>query len=443
MTELNNTTNDGTFDYKKASQILSSMIDETLIKTDKINDFTAGSATRTLFESEATELELFYYLTRENMNKAIDSSVLTSFGFEPKTATYAYGNVRIVFNTATSGNVYLPKGTLFTSSQSVYDQQYTTLDEYKIPKGTSSVLIPVYCTTTGTYGNIPANVIDTSSNLAGITSLTNPQAFLTGQDDESTTDMRIQFRKMIQALSRGTTQSLIYATESVPNIAGAYLYESTYGVVVVYCHDLNGDLSDDLQASVANALEDWRPAGIRIIVYPTHKSVVTANIGISVSNTGLEADEFLTIVQSKIESYINGFTAGQPIYKNDLIQKVMDINDLGIVDCSIDLSVTPDEEITQDGYIGDGTALNVKGVEVSQKYLTSPDITNDTTYGMVGVKSDSVENDEGNTYKDAPSTTTNGITTLSPIVITDKYKTNPNEILRAGTITVNLLTTTS
>ena len=438
---LNVSTDDNEMTYKKASQILSSLIDDTLINTDKINDFTEGSISRTLYEAEATELEMLYYLTRENMKTAIDKSVLTSFGFEPKKATYAYGNVRVSFNNPLANTIYLPKGTIFTSSQDIYDQRYTTTDEYKIPKGTGAFEVPVYCTETGTYGNVPEGVIDTTSSMSGISEVTNPQSFLTGTDDETSADMKVRFRDMLQALNRGTTQSLKNAVMNVEGIAGCYVYESTYGAVGIYCHDNNGDLSTDLQKAVANALVDWRPAGIRVYVFPTHKSIVQAQIGISVSDIGLEDPNFLTMVKQKIEAYINSLSVGVSIYKSDLIQKVMDISDLGIVNCTMDLSVTPDEALLDKQYIGDDTVINVKGVEVNQKYLRAPDITNDATYGMVGVTNTNIDDSGKVSYKDANVIKNGTTTTLDPVEVTDHYNTNPNEILRAGTITVNLLTT--
>lgn len=438
--------NEQGFAFKKASQIIYDSIQQVMVETDQINDFTVGSITRTLIEAEAIEIEKLYYYSLENLKKAIDDAVTSAFGFTRRKATYAYGYITIYLGNPLTQEMIIDRGTRFFSTQAAYDQVYRTMIAYRIPKGTQVFRITVYCTTLGSYGNIPNNVIDRTDDLGTIARITNEEAFNTGQDEETPQQAKIRFRKMIQSLARGTDQSLVYAAESLPDIAGGYLYESTYGSIVLYCHDLNGNLSDDLRKKVADKLVDYKPAGINVFVRPTHKTLVMMNIEVTVSDTNLRQTGFLQMIRNEISNYVNQFTVGQPLYKADVIQKIMDLSDNGLLDVKVAIRVIPDDELLTEPYVADDTILNIKGVAVDQPYLRPVDITNDEHYGEVGVDNTALKQADGQTWKDAIAETDTGKgmndliaeyktgnADLSNIIdVDDVYVTNPNEILRIG-----------
>lgn len=457
------------FVFRKANQIIKSEINDILTHTDKINDFTTGSIARTMVESEALEIEKLYYYTLENLKHAIDESVTTAFGFTRKKATYAYGNVLVRLSAPLAQDLIIDRGTLFYSTNPNYQQQYRTNVAYRIPKGSQSFTIVVYCTVIGSYGNIPENTIDRSNDIGELVSVTNPEAFNTGTDEENPEAAKIRFRQMIQSLSMGTNQSLVYAAESVPGVAGASLFESTYGAVVIYAHDANGDLPGDLQQAVADKLVAYKPAGIKVFVLPTHKSVVALDVEVAVNDTILEQDSFLELVKQTLSDYINTLSVGDPLYKANIIQKVMDVSDTGVIDTKVDVKVYPDSEMLDgDLSLDDDSIINVKGVLVNQPYLRPVDITSEKTYGLLNADNTRIKELNGNTYKDAivkdnsespddnegdeqgSSDTTSNISVLQTgvtnssgntyskgIEVDDIYRTNSNEILRLALCNVH------
>lgn len=449
------------FVFRKATQIIKSEINDILTHTDKINDFTTGSIARTMVEAESLEIEKLYYYTLENLKHAIDEGITSAFGFTQKKATYAYGNVLVRLSAPLSQNLVIARGTLFYSTNPNYQQQYRTTVAYRIPKGSQSFTIPVYCTVLGTYGNIPANTINQSTDIGELVSVTNPEAFNTGTDEESPEAAKIRFRQMIQSLSTGTNQSLVYAAESVPGVTGASLFESTYGAVVIYAHDANGNLPGDLQQAVADKLVDYKPAGIKVFVLPTHKSVVALDVEVKVSDTTLEQDSFLELIKQNLSDYINTLTVGDPLYKANIIQKVMDVSDTGVLDTKVDVKVYPDSEmIAGDSSLDDDSIVNVKGVLVNQPYLRPVDITSEKTYGLLNVDDTKIKERDGNTYKDAidknssessddnddistniglqsGATNSLGNSYVKGIEIDDIYRTNSNEILRLALCNVH------
>ena len=433
------------FVFRKANQIIKSEIDDILTHTDKINDFTTGSIARTMVEAEALEIEKLYYYTLENLKNAIDESVTTAFGFTRKKATYAYGNVLVRLSAPLTQDLVIDRGTLFYSTNPNYQQQYRTNVAYRISKGSQSFWIAVYCTVIGSYGNIPENTIDRSTDIGELVSVTNPEAFNTGTDEENPEAAKVRFRQMIQSLSMGTNQSLVYAAESVPGIAGASLFESTYGAVVIYAHDANGNLSYDLQQAVADKLVAYKPAGIKVFVLPTHKSVVALDVEVEVNDTTLEQDSFLELIKQTLSDYINTLTVGDPLYKANIIQKVMDVSDTGVIDTKIDVKVYPDFEMLGEQTIDDDSIVNVKGVLVNQPYLRPVDITSEKTYGLLNVDNTKIKERDGNTYKDAIDPSLKGEDkihysyneSMKGIAVDDIYRTNSNEILRLALCNVH------
>ena len=146
---------------KNVSEILSSLIDRTLVNTHELNDFSIGSVTLSLYESIAMELEMYSVLQHQNIKYSIEHGVYEAFGFERREARRAYGELIVEFHTAVKDRTVIPRGTTFFSSMSGYPQIYETLKDYYVPAGESRAVINVHCTTPGTVGNVPKNVINT------------------------------------------------------------------------------------------------------------------------------------------------------------------------------------------------------------------------------------------------------------------------------------------
>lgn len=434
---------DNGFQFKENADILGNMIDTALIRSSKLNDFTPGSISRTLFESESLELETLYYLTLENLNHAIDESVLQAFGFETQQSTYAYGNLEINFSGALPSDLYIPAGTQFRSSNSAYNQRYITLEDYRVPRGNGSAVIVVYCTETGALGNVPANTIDVCSDMSSIATLRNPEDFLTGADEEPLESTKKRFRAMIQALARGTRQSLEQAALQVPGVTGASVYESTYGTVIVYAHDANGNLNDLMQEQVAEAVAQYKPAGIQVLVRPIHKTMVNLNIGVNVKFSEYEDSKYLELIRQAVVDYLNSYSVGETLYLNDVVQQVMDANNVIIRDTNIEYEVIPDISLRDDAYMADDTVANVDGMLVTQEYLKDPDIITNDTYGFPSPHNPL--KDKGQTWKDTQEeydTDDDGNQTnpsLAPISLYSNYHTAENELLRAGTVQMTII----
>lgn len=320
---------------KSISEILSNLIDRTMINTDKINDFSIGSTIMSVYEAIALEIEQYYVLSRDNILKGIEEGIYEAFGFYRKPARKAYGEVTLEFHTALKEDLYISRGNIFLSSLQGYNQTYETLQDYIIPSGTHVAVITVYCTQPGEIGNVSKGVINRNANsLANIKNTYNNYDFLTGQDEEPIEKVKQRFKEFIDTRGRATNRAISYGARSVEDVAGVYVKEEV-GRIKVYAHDLNGNLPKDLKAKIEKAIEDYRPSGVKLDVVPIEKKVIDLTLDVTVTDKTAKTDVFATDIEKSIRNYLNTMTVSDNLILSDIIQRVMNIDDYLIYDVKV------------------------------------------------------------------------------------------------------------
>jgi len=289
---------------------------------------------RAIYEAVSMEVEQIYVLTRENMQEAIEQGVYGSFGFNRKQSIRAYGVVQVAFHNTTQNDMILSRGSRFTSSSNLYPMVYETLVDYRIPKGSILAEFEVYCTSPGSTGNIPANVLDMmQSPIANVRVVTNPAAFQTGQDQEPLEEQRSRFSSFIKALSRATVPAIEYGTRTVDEVAGVHIEEET-GRVNVYAHDRNGNLPDTVKAKILATLEYYRAAGIPVRVFPVTRRAVDVNVTVTLTNKVAVTDAFKQRIELEITRYLNNLQTSQNLILSDLSSVIKYIDRQLIYDVS-------------------------------------------------------------------------------------------------------------
>ena len=317
---------------KNLTEILSNLVDETIINTTAINDFTVGSTILSIYEAVAMELEQYYVLSSTNIMNGIEEGVYEAFGFKRKVARKAYGDITLTFNTVPQSNVYIPRGTTFTSNVAGVTQRFETLKDYVALKGKSTATITVHCTEAGTVGNLGAGVINSMVNsLSNIKKVQNRYAFLTGQEEEELAAVKKRFQTYIATLGKATVGALDYAVRSLPDVEGTYI-KPEVGHVSIYAHDLNGTLSGELKAAIETVIEDYRPAGIPVDIYPVVLKYVDVVATVSVPKVSARTPLFKNEIKDSITRYLNSFTSSDDLVLAELTQRIMGIDDYEIYD---------------------------------------------------------------------------------------------------------------
>lgn len=240
------------------------MVNQMKATQDRVTDFQVGSAARTLLESSAIEVEELYHRVLSGILDAIPTSIYKAFDFELVGAAAASGAVHIAFGTAIVDAFTIPAGTTFVAGT----LNFTSLAEQLVPIGATSVDVVVACSTLGSIGNVAANAITatTGYSFPAGSVLGNP-AFSSGNDGQTESERKARFAEYIQSLSRGTTNSILYAVNQarVTNANGDIIeYVARAGIaeipgrVDVYVYGSAGLPSADLLTAADQIVNGYR-----------------------------------------------------------------------------------------------------------------------------------------------------------------------------------------
>ena len=340
--------------FRKQADILVDMIDGVSVETNRLTDFNVGSAARALFDAFSIEAENLYMLTVENISDGIESGLMSAFDFSPRDATYAYGDLKVTFNNAVTTQIVIPVGATFSTGDTSSNLKFKTRDSYIVYPGTTSITITVYANSTGTVGNVEANSITVvESNIYNVATVTNPESFLTGTDEETYEQTRSRFQLFVESIGRATKNSLKYGALTVPEVHSVYVYEQV-GLVTVYAADANGNLPSQVQSNLEQVLEDYRPAGIQLVVSPMTKTLVDVTVNVKFLNENLVTQQTLNSLAQVVRNHLNSLDADADLVLSKLATEVMNsddnLADLEIVEPSDNIEVA-DSAIIRAGNI--------------------------------------------------------------------------------------------
>jgi len=170
------------FQIKKFSSIVASMINWIAGVTDKITDFNVGSVTRSLLEAFAMELEELYYQLLQATEEAIEEAIYRSFNFPKNSAQRATGSVRFTRLVGSEILITISEGTLVgtnTDPSIVFETQSEAIVPYLTGTATGGGVTSLVDSTVdfvvlgAIAGSRVVNVTDNGETpLAGVTSIT-------------------------------------------------------------------------------------------------------------------------------------------------------------------------------------------------------------------------------------------------------------------------------
>lgn len=310
---------------KSFQELYSSTLTWISVRTDKLTDFSIGSAARTLVESFCLQLEEFYFDTSQAVRYAIENAIYDAFGFKKKTSSKATGQIQVIFKNPLEYRQVFAKGTQFSTSLKRSPVLYFESTELVTAEvGSISISIPVQCVNAGTIGNIMANeitniVIDSPI----IETVSNPNPFFNGADEESNAERKLRFKEYIRSLQRGTKEAILYGAKTVPGVAGVWVDDRYIGFVNVYAHDSNGNLPEELKEQILITLRDYRAAGIEVQVMPIVR--ITKDISLKVIfRDAVDLPTYEKNLTELVTNFLNHFQVGDNFYIANLIASIIE-----------------------------------------------------------------------------------------------------------------------
>ncbi len=317
---------------KSFEEILVRMVAYFKAFCSKVTDFSIGSTIRTIFESVAIEIEELYFALRDAVEEAIRESTYQTFGFERREATAAYAYLTFSFLPHPNTEITIPAGFEVSTANQI---TFRTVDTVTVaPEETEKDVLAV-CTTPGIGGNVPPNsIVYPSSFLPYFLSVSNKEAAFGGTLAETDAERRRRFTMYLKSLGKGTKTALLYALSTIPNISYANLDEPYPGIVEVYISTPSGDVDEETLRIVSETLEEWKAAGVQVLVFPVVKLSLDVSVTAFLTNT-TEYEYYRTLLTDATVNYLNTRNVGEDFVPSNLVSVLMGIDPNVIHDVSI------------------------------------------------------------------------------------------------------------
>ena len=202
-------------------------------------------------------------------------------------------------------------------------------------------------TVAGSAGNTLEDTITRMSNsIPMIASVTNKNAFTNGSEAETKEERRERFTEFINSRSKGTKDAIRYGVMNTSGVAGCYVDDSQTGVIKIYAHDYNGNLSDFLKSTIERNVEEYRCAGIPAFVFPASKVLIDVDVTIGVLHL-YNSDAFKNYIQEQLSyHFFPYYVLGQDFMLSDLNAFIRNLDGIAIKNCKIN-SPSSDIEVSK------------------------------------------------------------------------------------------------
>lgn len=293
-------------------------------------DSTIGGGTTLADEVSRVLVQLFSELFFGTaIGPALDRLAQDRLNLSRKPAASAVAT--LTWTRVAAGSYTIPLGTTFSASVDGVVYEFVSTSAVLVQAATVTVNVPVRAVATGSDYNVPAGTITRVVSLVGAdptATVTNAQVAAGGAPVESDEVFRARIQQLFFSVRRATVGALRFASLSVPGVAFATVVEDfVTNIVYVYVGDPDAQGNDALVSLVAEELENWRAAGIRVIVLASAAENTALTLEIIIP-TGADTTQITNDVRTAIEALGMTLSAGQRAYMTQIECTAFDSNNL-------------------------------------------------------------------------------------------------------------------
>ena len=254
-----------------------------------ITDVNVGSVARTIVEAISREMAQLY----QQLNLAYDSAFLDTaegasldrvvalLGQARFRAGAAVGTVQFRRRAGSVGNIAIPAGTPVTDGQD--SVRYETVDTRQMLAGESVAEVRVRAVS-ATMPVVDAGVLTVVQRaIAGIDSVSNPRPTSRASADESDADLRARVSAVLLSSNKGTLSAMHSGLLMLPEVKGVSIEEEPNGVPGELKVNVSLAAGGELPAAVSNAIEELRPAGVRVIAAASGLTEITVSVDMTLA----------------------------------------------------------------------------------------------------------------------------------------------------------------
>lgn len=241
-----------------------------------------------------------------------------------KGASPAIGGARIYRANNSGGDGTVDIG---TACLTLSGAEYITTSKATFTGGALSALCDIRATQAGKDAQVGQNQVrrfrDASALFDPTLQITNDQATAGGEEREEDDDFKNRLRTYWITAQKGILSAITRGALSVPGIASAQATEGLDGtgaparVVALYIADSSGVASKQLAKKVYTKLDDYRGAGIPVILYTSIPQLVGIVLSLKFQ-ASVDTDVLSDLIRVAIVAYVNSLGANQPLTKGAL-----------------------------------------------------------------------------------------------------------------------------
>ena len=238
-----------------------------------------------------------------------------------KSATYASGQITFFRESEAVNDIFIPLGTICSTSGSDAKRFITTQDAY-LTQGETSVTVGAIAENAGRAYNAAAGSISIMvTPPQGVYSAINENAFTGGADSEDDESLRSRLLDTYSCISNGTNAAF-YREVALRHdgIGDANVIPRRRGrgtVDVVVSSSSNEAPSAEVIAEVTQMLEDAKEVGTDVSVYAASEYPIMLTVQITVKS-GYDIDELISITYNSLCDFINSIGIGKTMYIRDV-----------------------------------------------------------------------------------------------------------------------------
>jgi hypothetical protein len=175
--------------------------------------------------------------------------------------------------------------------------------------------VSAVATETGSDGNVAAGAVTriTTALFDPTIAVVNPNTAAGGADEERDDELRVRARGFWLTLRRGTVDALIYGARQVPTVRVAAVVEVD-GIVFVFVSDGDGNSTLQMVSDVETELENWRAAGVTVVVIGSEPVVVDVAVAVRIPDS-IDVSVLSPIVEDALRNRLRRMTGGEVLYE--------------------------------------------------------------------------------------------------------------------------------
>lgn len=247
-------------------------------------------------------------------------------GLQRRAAVKATGTLRFSVTEVKPEPILLPRGTSVSTAGEYPVRVYTTEDS-EIPPYTYSVTVPAEAEQAGWRGNIRIGTAVIPVNVpALVDTVTNPDVFANGADEESDTTLRARILDSYVNRPNGMNAAYYIALAlGVEGIAKAGVVPKARGAgtVNVYVAGATGNVSIEKLAEVQQVINAARELNVDVLVQNAYSQMYDMIVGIHVK-AGYSSAEAIAMCTAAFEDYLSTIPMGGRLYLSRLGKYLLD-----------------------------------------------------------------------------------------------------------------------